>query len=27
LYEGKIAQAYLRKALGDFADGLAVASD
>jgi outer membrane protein len=27
LYEGKIAQAYLRKALGDFADGLIVASD
>jgi outer membrane protein len=27
LYEGKIAQAYLRRALGDFADGITVASD
>lgn len=27
LYEGKIAQAFLRKALGDFAEGIAVASD
>jgi outer membrane protein len=27
LYEAKIAQAFLRKALGDFADGIAVASD
>jgi outer membrane protein len=27
LYEGKIAQAYLRRALGDFADELAVVSD
>ena len=27
LYEGKIAQAYLRRALGDFAEGIAVGSD